>query len=85
MVIEATGKWHRPLWRSLLPSAIPVAMVDPFKARMFAKAIGILAKTDRLDAAVLARFAAVMAPAVRPPPATGEEPGAPGQALRKQA
>jgi transposase len=69
VVMEATGKWHRPLWRSLHASGMPVAMIDPFKARMFAKATGIFAKTDRLDAAVLARFAAIMAPAVRPPPA----------------
>jgi transposase len=68
VVCEATGKWHRLLWRSLSASAIPVAMIDPFKARMFAKAQGIFAKTDRLDAAVLARFAAVMTPAIRPPP-----------------
>jgi transposase len=68
VVIEATGKWHRQLWRSLSAAAIPVAMIDPFKARMFAKANGIFAKTDRLDAAVLAAFAAVMTPAIRPPP-----------------
>lgn len=68
VVVEATGKWHRQVWRSLFASDIPVAMIDPFKARMFAKATGILAKTDRLDAALLARFAAVMAPAIRPPP-----------------
>jgi transposase len=65
VVVEATGKWHRPLRRSLDASAIPVAVVDPFRVRMFAKAQGILAKTDRLDARVLAQFAAVMAPAVR--------------------
>lgn len=68
VVIEATGKWHRHLWRSLFASAVPVAMIDPFKARMFAKATGVLAKTDRLDAALLARFAAMMTPAIRPPP-----------------
>ena len=68
VVIEATGKWHRQLWRSLFASAIPVAMIDPFRVRMFAKAQGIFAKTDRLDAAVLARFAAIMTPAIRPPP-----------------
>jgi transposase len=67
IAIEATGKWHRQLHRSLAASAIPVAIVDPFRARMFAKAQGILAKTDRLDARVLAAFAAVMSPAVRPP------------------
>jgi transposase len=74
VVMEATGKWHRPLWRSLSASGLPVAVIDPFKARMFAKANGIFAKTDRLDAALLARFAAVMAPPIRqPPPETLEE------------
>jgi len=67
VVVEATGKWHRPVQRSLAASAIPVAVVDPFRVRMFAKAQGILAKTDRLDARVLAMFAAVMTPSVRPP------------------
>lgn len=67
VVIEATGKWHRALHRSLHASAIPVAVVDPFRVRMFAKAQGIFAKTDRLDARVLAQFAAVMNPAVRAP------------------
>jgi len=67
VVVEATGKWHRQVHRSLHASALPVAVVDPFRVRMFAKAQGILAKTDRLDARVLAQFAAVMAPAVRPP------------------
>jgi transposase len=67
VVVEATGKWHRHVQRSLAASAIPVAVVDPFRVRMFAKAQGILAKTDRLDARVLALFAAMMTPAVRPP------------------
>ena len=68
VAIEATGKWHRLLWRSLHAAGIPVAIVDPLKSRLFAKASGVLAKTDRLDAAMLAHFAAVRAPAVRPPP-----------------
>jgi len=67
IVIEATGKWHRPLRRSLDAAAIPVAVIDPFRVRMFAKAQGILAKTDRLDARVLASFAVVMTPPRRPP------------------
>src|SRR5258707_4222400 len=46
VVVEATGKWHRPLRRSLDAGAIPVAVIDPFRVRMFAKAQGILAKTD---------------------------------------
>jgi transposase len=67
VAVEATGKWHRPVQRSLVASAIAVAVVDPFRLRMFAKAQGIFAKTDRLDARVLALFAALMAPAARPP------------------
>lgn len=67
VVVEATGKWHRTVRRSLHAAGVPVAVVDPFRARMFAKACGILAKTDRIDARVLANFAAVMAPAVRAP------------------
>jgi transposase len=68
VVVEATGRWHRPLWRNLHCSGLPIAVVDPYRARMFARAEGGLAKTDRLDAAMLARFAAVMAPQLRPPP-----------------
>ena len=69
VVVEATGKWHRQVQRSLAASAIAVAAVDPYRVRMFAKAQGVLAKTDRLDARVLAAFAAVMHPAVRAPAA----------------
>jgi transposase len=67
VVIEATGKWHRLLHRSLVACAIPVAVVDPFRVRMFAKAQGIFAKTDQLDARVLAAFAAMMEPSARAP------------------
>jgi transposase len=67
VVIEATGKWHRALHRSLVASAVPVAVADPYRVRMFAKAQGILAKTDQIDARVLALFAAFMAPSERAP------------------
>ena len=67
VVVEATGKWHRAVRRSVHASGIPVAVVDPFRVRQFAKAQGTLAKTDRLDARVLAQFGAVMNPAIRPP------------------
>jgi transposase len=67
VVVEATGKWHRRLQRSLHASGFAVAVVDPYRVRMFAKAQGIFAKTDRLDARVLALFATVMTPTVRPP------------------
>jgi transposase len=67
IVVEATGKWHRAVRRSLFAENFPVAEVDPYKVRNFARAQGILAKNDRLDARVLAMFAAMMAPAIRPP------------------
>jgi transposase len=67
VVVEATGKWHRPVQRSLVASAIRVAVVDPYRVRMFARAQGLFAKTDRLDARVLAQFAALMNPDIRPP------------------
>ncbi len=67
VAVEATGKWHRELCRSLHASAIAVAVTDPYRVRMYAKAQGVLAKTDKLDARILAQFAAAMAPAVRPP------------------
>jgi transposase len=67
VVVEATGKWHREVYRSFSASPIPVAVVDPYRVRMFAKAHGIFAKTDRLDAEVLAMFAEMMAPSCRAP------------------
>jgi transposase len=67
IVVEATGKWHRQVQRSLIADGLMVAVVDPFRVRAFAEASGILAKTDRLDAYVLAAFAATMNPTIRPP------------------
>jgi transposase len=71
VAIEATGKWHRQLHRSLVASAIAVAIVDPYRVRKFAQAQGQFAKTDRLDARLLAAFAAIMKPAERPPAPQG--------------
>ena len=68
VVLEPTGKWHRPLCRSLHAAGLPLGVADPYRVRMFAKASGILAKTDRLDASVLSAFAALMGPATRPLP-----------------
>ena len=67
VAIEATGKWHRAVFRSLSASSLAVAIIDPFRVRMFAKAQGIAAKTDRLDAKVLAMYGAMMSPVCRPP------------------
>src|SRR5436190_13630273 len=68
VVVEATGGLEVPLVRALQKADIPVAVVNPLRVREFAKAIGTLAKTDRLDAAVLAHFAQVVRPQPRPLP-----------------
>ena len=57
VLIEATGRYERRLAADLLDAAIPVAVVNPRQARDFAKSLGKLAKTDRIDAKVLAKFA----------------------------
>ena len=65
IVVEATGGFERPLVRALVDGALPVIVVNPRQVRDFAKATGQLAKTDVLDAQVLARFAEVIQPALR--------------------
>jgi transposase len=56
VVIEATGGYERLIVADLLDAGHLVAVVNPRQVRDFAKALGILAKTDRIDAAVIARF-----------------------------
>lgn len=74
IVVEATGGLERPLLRALVDAALPVIVVNPRQVRDFAKATGQLAKTDALDAQVLARFAEVIQPTLRvlPDPQTQE-------------
>lgn len=62
VVIEATGGYERQLVAALLDAGYRVAVVNPRQVRDFAKALGILAKTDRIDAEVLARFGQQMQP-----------------------
>jgi transposase len=59
---EATGAYHRLLERALSTAQLPYVRVNPLKARRFAEATGKLAKTDRIDALMLARFAAFLKP-----------------------
>ena len=56
VVIEATGRLHRRVAAELVEAGIPVALVNPQRAREFARASGRLEKTDRVDARVLAEF-----------------------------
>ena len=66
VVLEATGGLEVPLAAALAAAALPVAVVNPRQVRDFAKATGQLAKTDALDAKVLAHFAEAVRPPVRP-------------------
>ena len=68
MVLEATGGLERLVASTLGTAGLPVAVVNPRQVRDFAKATGRLAKTDALDAQVLAHFAAAVQPPPRPLP-----------------
>ncbi len=65
LVLEASGGLELPLVVALAAASLPVVVVNPRQARDFAKATGKLAKTDSLDAAVLAHFAEALRPTVR--------------------
>jgi transposase len=68
IVLEATGGLELPVVAALAAAGLPVAVVNPRQVRDFAKATGHLAKTDTLDAQVLAHFAEVVQPPLRPLP-----------------
>jgi transposase len=68
IVLEATGGFEVPLAGALAAAALPVVVINPRQVRDFARATGQLAKTDRLDAQVLARFAEAIRPPIRPVP-----------------
>jgi len=65
VVVEATGGYERPACAALAGAGLPVALVNPRQTRDFAKATGRLAKTDAIDAGVLALFAERIRPEVR--------------------
>jgi transposase len=68
IVLEATGGLEVPLVVALATAGLAVAVVNPRQVRDFARATGRLAKTDRIDAAVLAHFADAIRPEARPLP-----------------
>jgi len=68
VVLEATGGLERAATAALAAAGLPVAVVNPRQVRDFAKATGRLAKTDALDAAVLAHFGEAVQPPPRPIP-----------------
>lgn len=67
VVLEATGGYERSAFLGLSVAKVPVSRVNPRQVRDFAKALGKLAKTDSIDAVVLALFAARIQPAVTVP------------------
>lgn len=74
IVMEATGKYHRMAHRALSAEGFKVAIVNPLRARLFAEANGALAKTDRIDARMLASMAEKLEPqASEPAPKAIEE------------
>jgi transposase len=73
IVLEATGGLEIPVVAALHGAGLPVVVINPRQVRDFAKALGQLAKTDRLDARVLARFAATIKPPLRPIKSAGEQ------------
>jgi len=68
VVADATGGLERPVADALGVAGAPVVVVAPDRVRHFARALGVLAKTDRIDAAVLARYGALVQPEPRPAP-----------------
>jgi transposase len=68
VVLEATGGYEPPVVAALASAGLPVVIVNPRQVRDFAKATGRLAKTDAIDATVLALFGARVQPPVRPLP-----------------
>lgn len=68
VVMEATGGLEQTVAAALATASVPVAVVNPRQVRDFAKAVGKLAKTDALDAMMLARFGEAVRPEPRPLP-----------------
>lgn len=62
VLMESTGGYELPLLKDLLSSSIPAAVINPRRVRDFAKAKGRLAKTDKIDAAIIAEYAATFQP-----------------------
>jgi len=66
IVLEASGGYEMPVVAALARAGLPVIVVNPKQVRRFAQALGVLAKTDRIDARILAQFAQAVRPEIRP-------------------
>lgn len=68
IVVEATGRYEHALVQACDQVGLPIIVVNPISVRRYAQAIGILAKTDRIDAQVIAKYAATLKPEFKPIP-----------------
>jgi transposase len=68
MVLEASGGYERTAHKALAARGVAAAIVHPKRVRDFARGMGLEAKTDRVDARLIARYGEVMRPAATPPP-----------------
>lgn len=68
VAVEATGKFHRLVQRHLHAAGLAVAVTNPLRSRLFCEATGQLAKTDAIDARLLAIMAESLNPRATPPP-----------------
>ena len=84
LVIEATGGFEIAVAAGIAGAGLPLAVVNPAQVRAFARATGRLAKTDRLDAAVIAHFAEAVRPEPRPLPSEAAQALAEFVARRRQ-
>lgn len=83
VALEATGRMHLGVWTALAATGIPVVVLNPYRARKFADALGWLAKTDAIDASLLALAAARLDLAPSPPPSKERRRLKELQALRR--
>lgn len=65
VLAEATGGYERKIVEACAEKGLPIVIVQPIKVRQFAKAQGIIAKTDKIDARLIAQFGLIMQPEVR--------------------
>ena len=73
IIVEATGGLELPVVAELYAAKLPVALTNPARVREFAKSVGQLAKTDKLDARLLARFGAAIQPPLHQLPTPDEQ------------
>lgn len=68
LVFEATGAYHRAFEQAMGQTGLPICKVNPRQAKRFGEALGLLVKTDRIDARMLARFGVLIEPPIRSAP-----------------